>query len=58
MKSKILKVGKSLNKKELKNIKGELDNNCPPQTLNNCFTGPFHCNIHQLPICPPINNEN
>ncbi len=55
-----LKGVNSINKKEQITING---GHLPPECgegsyEGGCFTGPFYCNIHGLPVCPPLPPAN
>lgn len=43
-----------LNKEEQKKLKGGTPPECAISFPTGCFTGPFYCNIHNLPVCDPI----
>lgn len=47
-----------LEKSSQKQINGGLPPECPVHHPNGCFTGPFYCNIHGLPICKPLDETN
>ncbi|MBQ0735983.1 hypothetical protein [Aquimarina celericrescens] len=44
----------SLRKSDQILLNGGTPPECAPSSPTGCFTGPFYCNIHHLPICDPI----
>ncbi|EZH73141.1 hypothetical protein ATO12_19230 [Aquimarina atlantica] len=47
-----------LNKTKQLELKGGLPPECPAAFPTGCFSGPFYCNIYNLPICSPIDLED
>lgn len=54
----ISSLGTALNKTEQQFINGGLNPGCPVNTNLNCFSGPFYCNVFNLPICNPLDEND
>ncbi len=54
----ISNLGSVLNTSEQKSIHGGLNPGCPVNTNPHCFSGPFYCNVFNLPICSPLDENN
>ncbi|WP_298427011.1 hypothetical protein [uncultured Kordia sp.] len=54
----VLEGVRLLKKANQKNIHGGLSPGCPVQHNTGCFSGPFYCNIHNLPICSPLDSNH
>ncbi|TSE06815.1 MULTISPECIES: hypothetical protein [Aquimarina] len=52
-----LKGINSIKKNVQKQINGGLPPECGAGPSTGCFSGPFYCNIHGLPICNPLDHE-
>lgn len=49
-----LKGVRLLKKTSQKHINGGFGPECPVYHPTGCFSGPFYCNIYNLPICNPL----